>query len=210
MVSNALADGLRRDVAIVYVAIPNRSVDDVALHHPSEPVLVVLVFVVVANEDLVLWYTVQRYLLALQISQILYVRDERRPRPLPRLLQQPAPAPLPRHENPGRIRYDGGDGCLTPNVQKVTDPPHPGHWRVQAPLAEGVDGLNAPSVRGVRSCRRTVLCGDVAGIRRFKVNHGRVRFLRVFLRSENGLRIPLRAFAIRFARFPTKTSYWSV
>jgi len=36
--------------------------------------------------------------------------------------KQPAPAPLLRHEDPGRICYGGGDGCLTPNVQKVGDP----------------------------------------------------------------------------------------
>ena len=38
-----------------------------------------------------------------------YYNDQRRHRSL-------------RHEDPGRIRYDGGDGCLTPNVQKVGEP----------------------------------------------------------------------------------------
>ena len=27
-------------------------------------------------------------------------------------------------KNAGRVRYDGGGGCLTPNVRKVADPPH--------------------------------------------------------------------------------------
>ena len=52
-------------------------------------------------------------------------------------LQQQAPAPLPGHEDPGRIRYGGGDGCLTPNVRKVGDPHMAGSRRA------------ADSVRGV-------------------------------------------------------------
>ena len=49
-------------------------------------------------------------------------RDEQGPGPLPRLLQQPAPAPLPGHEDPGRIRHDGGDGCLTPTSRRSVIP----------------------------------------------------------------------------------------
>lgn len=77
LISNALPNSIRLGVTVVNVAISNRSVNDVAFHHPSEQVLVVLVFVVVANKDLMLWCSVQRYLLVLQISQILYTRDER-------------------------------------------------------------------------------------------------------------------------------------
>ena len=40
-----------------------------------------------------------------------------------------------------------------------------------------------------------------------RANYDRLRFPRIPLPSENGLRIPLSTFAIRFARFSTKTSY---
>lgn len=76
LVPNTLPNGIRLDVEIVNVTIFNRPVDDVAFHHPSELVLVVLVFVVVADEDLVPWCSVQQCLLTLQVSQILYTRDE--------------------------------------------------------------------------------------------------------------------------------------
>ena len=71
--------------------------------------------------------------------------DEQGPGQLPRLLQQPPPAPLAGHEDPGRVRYDDGDGCLTSNVQKVGDPPQQADPKIQRWAADRSRTLRSSS-----------------------------------------------------------------